>query len=126
MNGDMNADVNARLRLFSWLAAIGGFVVLVLIAIFMTVVLILALRVQDAATTVELQAEQSHNAICAIEESLTLEIRRTTTFLAEHPDGLTANGQVIIPPAFIEAGLRDDRAALDAIRANIFCEEDSP
>jgi hypothetical protein len=125
MNLDGNADVNARLRMFSWLAAIGGFIVLVLIAIFMTVVLILALRVQDAATTVEAQAQQSHDALCAVEQNLTNEIRRTTAFLAENPTGLTSpSGQIVIPAELIEAGLRDDREALDALRANIFCEED--
>jgi hypothetical protein len=124
MDTNAASDVNARLRLFSWMAAVGGFVVLLLIAIFMTVVLILALRVQDAATTVEAQAQQSHNALCAIEQSLVDDIRRNTAFLAENPSGLVSNGTIIISAELIEAGLKDDREALDALRANIFCEED--
>jgi hypothetical protein len=121
---DVNAaqSVYDRLRLFSWLAALGGFIILVLIAIFMTVVLILALRVQDAATTVELQAQQSHNAICAIEANTVAQIRASTEFIAKNPNGLTdAQGNVILSRAEIDASLKRQRAFLDAIRSEIFC-----
>lgn len=122
MEADLQAQVNARLRLFSWLAAIAGFVVLLLVAIFMAVVLILALRVQDAAQTVELQAQQSHDAICAVMDNTTGQIRRTTSYLAEHPEGATdKSGAVVIPASLIEAGLAEDRALLDALRDNVFC-----
>ena len=117
---DTGADaINARLRLFSWLAAIGGGVVLILIAIFMTVVLILALRVQDAAQTVELQAQQSYNALCAIEENATKQIRAQTTFLAKNPNGIPG-----ISAEEIEAGIQRQRDFLDALRDNVFCGSD--
>lgn len=122
---DLQAEVNNRLRMFSWLAAVGGMIILVLVAIFMAVVLILALRVQQAANTVELQAQQSHDALCAVEQNTTDQVRRTTSFLADNPEGLTSpSGEVVIPAALIEAGLREDRALLDALRDNVFCGRD--
>ena len=118
-------EIQDRLRLLSWLAAVAGFVVLVLVAIFMAVVLILALRVQAAADQVQTEAAQSHGALCAIEQGLTEEIRRTTTFLAENPAGLVSpSGDIIISRELLETGLRDDRAALDRLRENLFCEEE--
>ena len=117
--------VNERLRLLSIVAAIGGFVVLVLIAIFMSVVLILALRVQDAATTVELQAQQSHDALCAQQDILVADIRQATTFLAKQPEGLVVGDTVILSPAEIEADITRQREYLDAIRDNVFCGEGS-
>lgn len=122
MEEALQAQVNARLRLFSWLAAIGGLIILILVAIFMAVVLILALRVQSAAQTVELQAQQSHDAICAVEANTTESVRRTTAFLAENPSGvISPSGDIIISAELIEAGLREDRALLDALRDNVFC-----
>ena len=125
MNTDPGAEVIVRLRLFSWLAAVGGFIVLVLIAIFMTVVLILAMRVQEAAGRVEEQAKQSHNALCAVEANATKQIRQTTEFIAKHPDGLVSEGVILISREELDDSLERQRDFIDALRDHIFCQEET-
>lgn len=116
-------EIAARLKLLSLLAALGGLAILLLVTIFMSIILVLALRIQSAASDVKSEAQQSHAAWCAAEENATQSIRTSTTFLAKNPNGLIADGVVVVSPEQIQDSIDRQRAFLDAIRANVLCSE---
>lgn len=119
-------EVQAKLKLFSLIAAFGGLAILLLVTIFMSIILVLALRIQGAARDVKVDAEQAHAAWCAQEENSTATIRQSTTFLAKNPDGLVVDGKVVLSSEQIQDNIDRQRRFLDAIRGNVFCGGDSP
>lgn len=112
-------EIEARLRFFSWLAMVGGLMVIVLAIGMTTLMVFFSLRVSAAATAIEERASESHATLCAVQVNAAVQVAATEKFIREHPRGVVSpkTGAVIFSRQELDASLKRQTDFRDALLA---------
>ena len=110
-------EIESRLRLFSWLAAIGGLIVLAMVVLLMIVILLFSFRISESAKKVEDAVEATTQTICALQDNARAQLIASNAFIEENPNGIPG-----IPITTIKQSRDRQRAFLNALmRGGVDC-----
>lgn len=109
------SQVAQRLNVLTgWITATIVFAVVFAISV-MGIMVWQAYRVGDNASQLRDVATETHGALCALKLDLQARHDNGVKYLEDHPSGVTAHGEIVIPAAQIQKSLDAQAATLKSL-----------